>query len=215
MRRSAFLAAALLFMLFSRVGAAQHVPGEPAHEVEASPWEFGASLFAYFVPQDRDYVSPIVTADRGGLHLEGRYNYEGIHTGSVFVGWSFETGQKLKITATPIVGGVFGDTNGVAPGLELTVAWKKFELYSEGEYVVDFADSSQNFFYNWAQLSYSPLDWLTVGVASQRTRAYHTNLDVQRGLFAGFTRKNVSLNVYVFNLGWETPTVISSLAITF
>src|SRR5215471_4391240 len=215
MRRSAFLAAALLFMLFSCVGAAQHVPGEPAHEAEASPWEFGASLFAYFVPQDRDYVSPIVTADRGGLHLEGRYNYEGIHTGSVFVGWSFETGQKLKITATPIVGGVFGDTNGVAPGLELTVAWKKFELYSEGEYVVDFADSSQNFFYNWAQLSYSPLDWLTVGVASQRTRAYHTNLDVQRGLFAGFTRKNVSLNVYVFNLGWETPTVISSLAITF
>jgi hypothetical protein len=58
-------------------------------------------------------------------------------------------------------------------------------------------------------------DWLTVGLASQRTRTYHTGLDVQRGLFVGFSHKNLTLDVYVFNLGWETPTVITSLAVTF
>ena len=178
-------------------------------------WEYGASLFAYFVPQDRDYVSPVVTADRNAIHLEGRYNYEGIRTGSVFVGWNFETGEKLKVKATPIVGGVFGDTRGVAPGLELTLDWKKFELYGESEYVIDFAGSSENFFYSWAQLGYSAADWLTVGLASQRTRTYHTGLDVQRGLFVGFSHKSVTLDVFVFNLGWESPTVVSSVSLTF
>jgi hypothetical protein len=215
MRWPALFAAGLLSAALSSAASAQGIPGEPPPAVDAPQWEFGASLFAYFVPEGHDYLSPIVTADHSGLHLEGRYNYEGIHTGSIFVGWSFESGEKLKITATPILGGVFGDTDGVAPGYELTAAWKNFELYSEGEYVIDFAGSSENFFYNWAQLGYSPLDWLTVGLASQRTRTYHTGLDVQRGLFLGLTHKNASLNVYVFNLGWEKPTVVSSISVTF
>jgi hypothetical protein len=54
-----------------------------------------------------------------------------------------------------------------------------------------------------------------VSLASQRTRAYQTSLDVRRGFFVGFTYKNVSLNVFVFNPGRETPTVVSSLAVSF
>ena len=114
-----------------------------------------------------------------------------------------------------MAGGVFGDTRGVAPGYELTLSYGRFELYSEGEYVFDTDDSDKNFFYNWAQLGYSPLDWLSVGLASQRTRAYQTGLDVQRGFFVGFKYKSLSLNVFVFNPGWETPTVVSSLAVSF
>jgi hypothetical protein len=215
MRRLALFTAGLLTAMLSCPAAAQNSGGAAESGTSTPQWEYGASLFAYFVPQDRDYVSPVVTADRHAIHLESRYNYEGIRTGSVFVGWNFETGEKLKVNATPIVGGVFGDTRGVAPGLELTLAWEKFELYSESEYVIDFAGSSENFFYNWAQLSYSPADWLTVGLASQRTRTYHTGLDVQRGLFVGFSHKSVTLDIYVFNLGWESPTVVSSVSLTF
>jgi hypothetical protein len=54
-----------------------------------------------------------------------------------------------------------------------------------------------------------------VGLASQRTRVYATGLDVQRGLFVGFTREHVNLSVYVFNPGWETPTVVAAIAVTF
>ena len=79
----------------------------------------------------------------------------------------------------------------------------------------DTTHSSGNFLYNWAQLGYSPLDGLTVGLVSQRTRTYHTGLDVQRGFFVGFAWKSLTLNVYVFNPGWETPTVVSSLAVSF
>ena len=124
-------------------------------------------------------------------------------------------GEKLRLDATLLAGGIFGDTRGVAPGYEMTVTYGRFELYSEGEYVFDVDDSAKNFFYNWAQLGYAATDWLTAGLASQRTRAYHTGLDVQRGFFVGFTYKKVKLNVFVFNAGWETPTVVGSIAFAF
>ena len=206
-----------LVVLAIRAAAApaQDAP-TPAAPVDEPPgWEFNASVYGYFPPDDRHYAQPTVIADHGALHLEGRYNYESFQTGSAWVGWNFGFGEKFRLDATLMAGGVFGDTRGVGPGLELTVSYGRFELYSESEYVIDVDDSANNFFYNWAQLGYSPFDWLTLGLASQRTRAYETGLDVQRGVFIGFTYRNLKLTTYVFNPGWETPTVVSSLAVSF
>jgi hypothetical protein len=209
------LASAVLLALAAAAGRAQETSPVPAGEPEKPAWEFTASLWGYFPPDDRHYAQPTVTADRGALHLEARYNYEGFGTGSAWVGWNFEAGEKVKLEATLLAGGVFGNTRGAAPGYLMTLSSGSFELYSEGEYVFDVDDSDNNFFYNWAQLGYAPTDWLKVGLASQRTRAYHTGLDVQRGVFAGFTYGKASLHVYVFNLGWETPTVVASLSLAF
>ena len=209
------LALAALFVLGTGAAAAQETTaGAPTAE-EAASWEFNASVYGYFPPEDLHYAQPTVTADRGALHLEARYNYEGLKAGSAWVGWNVGTGEKLRLDATLMAGGVVGDTRGVAPGYELTLSYGRFELYSEGEYVFDTDDSDNNFFYNWAQLGYSPFEWLSVGLASQRTRVYQTGLDVQRGFFVGFKYKSLSLNVFVFNPGWETPTVVSSLAVSF
>jgi hypothetical protein len=214
---SALRRLALAALLISGAAALTAQEGTAAgpNTDEPTGWEFNASVYGYFPPDDRHYAQPTVLADHGALHLEGRYNYEGFETGSAWVGWNFGVGEKLRLDATLMAGGVFGDTRGVAPGYELTVSWKAFELYSEGEYVFDVEDSANDYFYNWAQLGYSPLDWLTVGLASQRTRAYQTELDVQRGFFVGFAYKNWSLNTFVFNPGWDTPTVVASLAVTF
>jgi hypothetical protein len=188
---------------------------EAEAEPEKTEWELEASLWGYFPPDDRHYAQPTVIANHGGLHLEGRYNYEGFKTGSAWVGWNVGAGDALRLDATLMAGGVFGDTNGVAPGYELTLAWKGFELYSEGEYVIDVSNTRNKYFYNWAQLGWSPWDWLEVGFASQRTRAYRTGLDVQRGPFVGFSYGIWSMTVYVFNPGWETPTVVGALAASF
>jgi hypothetical protein len=204
--------AALLVFCAASVPAQE--PAAPA-AAQVPGWEFNASIYGYFPPEDLHYAQPTIIADRGVLHLEARYNYEAAKSGSAWIGWNFETGEELKLNATLMVGGVVGDLRGVAPGYELTLAWKGFELYSEGEFVIDTSNSSGNFFYNWAQLGYSPLDWLSFGLVSQRTRLYRTGLDVQRGFFVGIAYKSLSLNVYVFNPGWETPTVVSSLAVTF
>src|SRR5689334_14860242 len=81
----------------------------PALEPPAEPtWSFGASLYAYFVPDAREYVQPTITADRGWLHLEARYNYENLETGSTWIGYNFGGGDKLAWEFTPMLGGVFG-----------------------------------------------------------------------------------------------------------
>jgi hypothetical protein len=67
----------------------------PLPEADEKAWSFSASAYTYFVPDDRDFVQPTFTADRGWLHLEARYNYEALDTGSAWVGYNFSGGDKL------------------------------------------------------------------------------------------------------------------------
>ena len=78
-------------------------------------------------------------------------------------------------------GAVFGETDGVAPGYKGSLDWRRLGLYSESEYVVDTGDTSNSFLYNWSEFTVSPTDALRVGLVVQRTRAYRTDRDVQRG----------------------------------
>ncbi len=178
-------------------------------------WSFSFTADGYVVPHGRSYVNPNFAADRQWLHLEARYNYEDLETGSLWVGYNFSAGHKLVLEATPMIGGVFGNTTGVAPGYEVSLSYKKLELYSQGEYVFDTTDRSGSFFYAWPQLTYSPLDWFNFGLVAQRTKAYHTPLDVQRGLFVGFSHKNAHFTTYVFNLGWTEPTLVFEVGVSF
>ncbi len=180
-----------------------------------NPWAFSLTTSGYIVPGGPNYLSPDFTADRGWLHLEARYNNEALETGSLWAGYNFSAGKKLVLNVTPMFGGVFGSLNGVAPGYLFTLTYKRVQLSSSGEYVVDTQNRDGNFFYSWNQITYSPLKWLQVGLVSQRTRVYHTSLDVQRGVLAGFTHKKVSLTTNVFNFGWTTPTEILSLGLNF
>ena len=184
-------------------------------ENTSSSWDSTATTYAYFVPDDQNYVSAILTADRNWLHLEGRYNYEDIDTGSAWAGYNFSFGKKLVLNLTPMFGGVFGNLNGVAPGWEVTLSYRKLEFYSEDEYVFDLDDSAGNFFYSWTEGTYSPLDWLQLGLIIQRTKAYQTDLDVQRGFLVGFSYKSVQITTYVFDLGWGKPTVAVAAGLNF
>src|SRR4030095_12729434 len=111
-----------------------------------SQWSFSAAALGYIVPHDRDFVQPTFTADRGRLHLEARYNYEDLETGSAWVGFNFSLGGEVALEATPMLGGVFGKTDGIAPGYKFSLTYWKLELYSEGEYLIDVGDSSESFF---------------------------------------------------------------------
>jgi hypothetical protein len=183
-------------------------------EPATNQWAFSFSTFGYIVPHDRSYVSPTFVANHERLHLEARYNYEDRETGSLWAGVNFTTGQKLVLELTPMLGGVFGNTGGVAPGLEMSLAWKRLAFYTEAEYVYDTRKHS-GFLYSWNELTYSPVDWFHAGLVSQRTRAYQTPLDVQRGLLVGFSNEKVDFTTYVFNAGWTDPTVVLALKFNF
>jgi hypothetical protein len=188
--------------------------GEPAGD-EPAGWEFSVALFGYIVPEGPNFFLPIATADREWLHLEGRYNYEDQETGSLWAGYNLGWGEEVTFEVTPMIGAVFGNTSGVAPGLLMTIAWWQLDLYTESEYLFDSEDSENDFFYTWAELGYSPLEWLRAGLVIQRTRAYETELEIGRGIFAGATVDRFDFGCYLLNLSWGDPTVALSATVYF
>jgi len=196
--------------------AVTNAPSASPEATDARQWSFSPSALTYFIPDDHDYVQPTFTADRGWLHLEARYNYEDFETGSVWIGYNFNVGEKLSLEFTPMLGGVFGNTTGIAPGYKGSLSWWKLELYSEGEYVFDTRDSSSSFFYTWSELALAPVDWFRFGLVVQRTKAYETDFDVQRGFLVGFSYKQVDFTTYVFNPDDESrPTVVLGIGLSF
>ncbi|MFZ0582919.1 MAG: hypothetical protein WA690_13640 [Candidatus Acidiferrales bacterium] len=181
----------------------------------ANPWEFNLSVSGYDVPHGESYASPTFMADHDALHLEARYNYEGLRTGSLWAGYNLKAGKKLFLEATPMIGGVFGNVVGIAPGLEFTVTYKKLQLYSANEYIFDTSTKADNFFYTWTQLTYSPVPWFSAGYVVQRTRTFQTKLDIQRGLLVEFTRKKVTFATQIFNPGETDPVLVFSLGYSF
>jgi len=177
-------------------------------------WSFYASAYTYLVPDSREYVQPTFTADRDGLHLEARYNYEALNTGSAWAGYNFGGGEKLAWEFTPMLGGVFGDTTGIAPGYKGSLRWWKLELDTEGEYVFDTRSSSDSFFYTWSELSLAPVDWFRIGAVVQRTKLYETDFDIQRGFLVGISFKRVNLTTYVFNPD-DKPTFVFAVGLSF
>ena len=188
---------------------------ETTTEAPANPWDFDLSVSGYLIPHGQSYVSPTLSADRDTLHFEARYNYEAQRTGSLWAGYNLSAGKTLVLDATPMIGGVFGNVNGIAPGLELTLTYKKLQLYSANEYIFDTDTKAGNFFYTWTQLTYSPVKWFTTGYVVQRTRAYQTELAIQRGILIGFTVKKLSFTSQLFNIGEADTTTVLSLGYSF
>ena len=209
------IAGLLLLCAMARGQIAPATSQEGAGSTTPDSWSFSATVDGYVVPQQEFYASPIFTADRSWLHLEARYNNEDQQTGSTWVGYNFSFGDKLKLDFTPMIGGVFGNTIGVAPGYEFSLAYKRITLSSTGEYVFDTKDHNGSFFYSWPELTYSPLDWIRVGLVAQRTKAYHTSLDVQRGFLVGISRKKFNFTIYIFNPGWAKPTLVFEAGFDF
>ena len=174
----------------------------------------GIALFGYDVPDSEDFVSPVVTAERGRLHLEARYNYEAVGAASIWVGANFHVGAQWVFDATLVAGGVFGEIEGFAPGYRCVLARSWFELTSEGEYYIDNHDHEENFLYSWTEIAGYPLDWLRTGLAFQRTRAYASDLEVQRGVFVGFTYRTYDASLYVYDPAGD-PLYVLGLGLEF
>jgi len=199
------LAAALALALAPAAAAAPPVEEPPT-------WSFSGAAYNYVVPDEEDFLMPIVYADRGRLRLEARYNYEERAATSLWGGWRFAFGDEVSLELIPMLGGVFGELSGVAPGLELSLGWKSLSFYMESEYLFDLTDEDGSFYYAWSELAWEPLEWLRVGAVGQRTRVVHTDLEIQRGLLAGVSWRRVQLTGYFFNPGGDDEFTVVSLS---
>jgi len=186
-----------------------------AHAQNANPppavdWSYTATATTYVVPDSRNYVEVVITADRRRLHLEGRYNYENLETGSAWVGYNFNLGSKVRLDVTPMVGAVFGRTTGIAPGERTTFIWRRFDLYSEAEYVFSTDTRADSFFYSWSEMSLSQYHWLRMGLAGQRTQDYQSEHNLQRGFLVGFEHKRMEITAYVLNPDRRAVYIVSA-----
>jgi hypothetical protein len=171
----------------------------PSSTVDASGWKYDITASYYSFRNQDDFTLAVARADRGQLHLEARYNYEAIDSGSIFVGWKFSGGNKLTWEVTPILGAVFGKKEGIAPGFEAAIGYGIVDFYTETEYVRDSSVRQDSFTYSWNELGFSPLEWLRFGIVGQRTMVYQSERDIQRGFFAQVMYRKATLGVYIFN----------------
>src|SRR5450432_3300978 len=116
---------------------------------------------------------------------------------------------------TPMIGGVFGRTNGIAPGCEASLTYSNVQLSISNEYVFDTTHKSCNFYYAWPEITYSPLSWFRVGLMAEHTKAFHTSLAVQRGFLVDVSHKKWEFTTYVFNPGFTDPTVVLEVGASF
>jgi hypothetical protein len=182
---------------------------------EEPKWSFGVSAFTVNPPDDNSYTATVVRADRDWLHLEGRWNYEDLHTGSLWFGANFDWAKEVELRLVPMIGVVMGDTDGVAPGLQVDAKWKWLGLYSESEYLRSTHDRDEDFIYSWNELTLAPTEWLKFGIAGQRTRAYDTRLSIDRGPMLALSFKRVTGTFYWFNPDKSDSYAMFSLGFSF
>jgi hypothetical protein len=187
----------------------------PAPAAAEKAWAFSASAYTYILPDDPDYVQPTIAADHGWLHVEARFNYEDLDTGSAWFGYNFSVGETLTLEFTPMVGAVFGNTTGIAPGYKGSLGWGIADLSSETEYVIDTGSSADSFLYTWSELGLTPVDWCRFGLVVQRTKAYKTEFDIQRGVFLGVSYKRVDVTAHVFNPDASRPIIVVGVGVSF
>jgi hypothetical protein len=182
---------------------------------QVASWSFSAVAYTYIVPHSRSYVQPTIIADREWLHLEARHNYEDLETGSLWVGYNFSIGDKISLNITPMLGGVFGKTNGIAPGLRGSLKWWRLEFFSDYEYVFNTRERADSFFSLWSELTLSPFDWLRVGPVAQRTLASERQQDIERGFLLGLSYKPEGVAGYVLSPNKKNPKYILAVSVEF
>jgi len=188
---------------------------ETSGKTDQARWEYSVSTTVYVPLDSQDYANPIITSDHDWFHIEARYNYEALKTGSLFLGYNFSFGEKLEIGLTPMLGGVFGNTTGIAPGYTISASYGPIEFFTQGEYLFDTGNSSQNFFYTWSELSCSLTSWFKAGIAIDRTKTLGTSIDIRRGPLIGFTYKKVDFTTYWLSPGSTDATFIFAVAVNF
>ena len=200
---------------FSKLLGGSAAPSDLPQNTEDNETSYSISIATYLAQHGRDYANPTFTLDRGVFHFESRYNYEAIKTGSVWVGYNFSFGDQLVVEAAPMLGGVFGDITGVAPGYTISASWKSIQFYTQGEYFVDAGTSAGNFFYTWTELSYSIAEHFRIGLLLDRTKAFGEDLEVRRGPLIGFNYKKVDFSTYWLSPGTREATFIFAVTMEF
>ena len=207
---------ALAVALACAAGAAAAQEAPPiGRRPERPEWEFAVTAYPTTPRGGDTTTSVIAAADRGPLHLEGRYGYEAKDLRSAFIGWTFSGGDKLAWEITPIVGGGWGPVHAFIPGFEASLSWDRFDVYTEAEFVRDHATHENDYSYSWNELGFKATENVRLGLVGQRTRAYGVDREFQRGPFVQLSWKRMTLGAFWFNPGSHEQVFVGAIGVAF
>lgn len=199
----------------SKVKPQPHEPAQQSSSVSEA-WQYSITVDGYLFDDGDGYAQPTFTADHKWLHLEARYNYENFRVGSLWVGYNLAWGKTWQLQVTPMIGGVFGRAQGIAPGCEAELNWREFNFSISNEYVFDTTSTAGSFYYVWNQATYQPLKWFRVGYAGQRNKMFFQRpLDHQEGFLLGVNHKQYQFTTYVLDPGGSDAFVQFEVGATF
>lgn len=171
---------------------------QTSDSVKIKNWDISAVALFVFTP-DNSFIVPVVYANYKRWHFEPRYNYENLETFSMFAGYNIAGGKKFTYFLTPMLGGVVGRTDGIAPGFEADLGYGRFRFYTEMEYLFDFNTTADSYYYAWSHFRFIITKWMWAGIAGGRNRVYQNDVKVQRGVSLGFTKKKLTISGYYYN----------------
>jgi hypothetical protein len=193
---------------------------EPAPKGRASltaepQWTTSLSTYWIEPPYSSGYLSGVLYADRGSLHLEAHWAYEDRDTLSLFVGKSFPLAGDIAGSFTPRIGIAGGDSDGIVPAMALDLGWKSLSFSTDIEYMIGTSSETRDYLYSWSELSWAMTEKFSVGLVAQRTNVFDQYLSVDRGFFFGMALGQTRLTAYVFNPDLGDPYVTIALAAGF
>jgi hypothetical protein len=97
----------------------------------------------------------------------------------------------------------------------MEIAYKKFDFYSENEYVFDFSSKQNNFFYTYSELAIRPIKPLRTGFITQRTRVFETPRELESGIFAEYYFGRFRTGVFYFSPFSSDNFWIASFSVDF
>jgi hypothetical protein len=128
------------------------------HELSAQS-KLGVEYYHY-LNQSEGAAVPLVNFTTG-RHWRGevRYNYEDVHTLSLFAGRTIKGGEKLAYKFAPMIGYSFGRFKGMSLAANTDLEWKKIYFSSQTQYTRSTKGDGYHFFFNWSEAGYEVCEY--------------------------------------------------------
>lgn len=204
--------------LLTYISADPQVPGAdvpPPPPRQEERWSASLQTFYQDPPHGDGYLSGILGADRGQLHVEARWAYEDRDTASLFVGWTIPFEGDVHGSIRPMLGYAFGQTDGIVPAVSLDVGWNKLRFTSDAEYLLATSSDSQDFIYSWSELTWAFSDRFSAGLVAERTNAFEQDLTIDRGFLVSAAAGPTRVTLYWFNPDLDNSYVSIAVGASF
>lgn len=195
LKKEFFYVIGAAFMTQQVIAGTGYSPGLPPLSLKVSG--------NYYFSEDLNYLQPTVSVFLDNVFVAFRYNYEDLHTYSLYGGYSieFSTAENNQFLINPLAGFASGNTRGILAGLETDLTVHRFNIYSENEYLWAYPRRNQSFFFSWIDLTYSleKRRKFWAGISTQVEIPKKEKMSFAEGITAYYSFGKVTIQAYYLN----------------